>query len=120
MKKANKTIVTAIFLVLLFILNSCASIPEDVKAVENCDVDRYLGTWDEIARFDFRFEKNLDNVSAQYSLDNKGNVKVLNRGYNYEKGKWKKADGIAKFRGNKNVAELKVSFFGPFYAGYNV
>ncbi len=120
MKKANKTIVTAVFLVLLFMFNSCASIPENAKAVENFDMDKYLGTWYEIARFDFRFEKDLDNVSAQYSLDKKGNVKVLNSGYNYEKGKWKKADGIAKFRGNKDVAELKVSFFGPFYAGYNV
>jgi len=45
---------------------------------------------------------------------------VLNSGYNYKKNEWKKADGLAKFRGDKDIAALKVSFFGPFYAGYNV
>src|SRR5690606_2975015 len=55
-----------------------------------------------------------------YSLNEKGNVLVLNSGYNYKKKVWEKAEGIAKFRGDQDVAELKVSFFGPFYSGYNV
>nr|WP_317128254.1 lipocalin family protein [Myroides indicus] len=101
-------------------MNSCTSIPKNAKAVENFDVNKYLGTWYEIARFDFRFEKNLNNVSAQYSLNEKGNVIVLNSGYNFIEKEWKKADGLAKFRGNKDTAALKVSFFGPFYSGYNV
>ena len=37
-----------------------------------------------------------------------------------KKKEWKEATGKAKFTGNDNVAKLKVSFFGPFYAGYNV
>ena len=41
---------------------------------------------------------------------------VLNSGYNFVKKKWSKADGLAKFRGDKIVAALKVSFFGPFYS----
>jgi len=45
---------------------------------------------------------------------------VLNRGYNYVTGEWKEAIGKAKFVGDPTVAMLKVSFFGPFYAGYNV
>ena len=73
-----------------------------------------------MARFDFRFEKNSDNTSANYTLDKNGNVVVLNSGYNFVKKKWSKADGLAKFRGEKNIAALKVSFFGPFYSGYNV
>ena len=104
----------------ILLLNSCASIPKNAKPVENFDVNRYLGAWYEIARFDFRFEKDLNNTSAQYKLDKKGNVMVLNSGYNFVKKKWSKADGLAKFRGDKNVAALKVSFFGPFYSGYNV
>lgn len=104
----------------ILLLNSCKSIPKNATPVEGFDVNRYLGTWYEIARFDFRFERGLDNTSAQYSLDEKGNVVVLNSGFNYEKNKWTKADGLAKFRGGKNVAALKVSFFGPFYSGYNV
>ena len=90
------------------------------SVLKSSRIKKYLGTWYEIARFDFRFEKNMNNVSAQYSLNEKGNVAVLNSGYNYKKEEWKKANGVAKFRGEKDVAELKVSFFGPFYSGYNV
>ena len=79
-----------------------------------------MGKWFEIARFDFRFEKGLNNTTAEYSLNSNGTIKVVNRGYNYEKKIWKEATGKAKFVGNEKVAMLKVSFFGPFYAGYNV
>ena len=94
--------------------------PKNSKPVQNFDINKYLGTWYEIARFDFRFEKDLDNVMAQYSLNDKMNVNVINSGYNLKKDKWVSAKGLAKFRGDKNTATLKVSFFGPFYAGYNV
>lgn len=117
----TKIIVGAAFIALgILLLNSCASIPKNAKPVDNFDVNRYLGVWYEIAGFDFRFEKNLDNTSAQYQLEKNGNVIVLNSGYNFVKEKWSKADGLAKFRGDKTVAALKVSFFGPFYSGYNV
>ena len=103
------------------LLSSCgASIPKKASAIENFDVNRYLGSWYEIARFDFRFEKDMNNVMAQYSLNEKNNVDVLNSGYNYIKEEWVSANGVAKFRGDKNIAALKVSFFGPFYSGYNV
>lgn len=118
--KTKTIIATACIAGGIFLLTSCAAIPKNAKPVENFDVNRYLGAWYEIARFDFRFEKNMDNTSAQYALDKKGNVTVLNSGYNYLKKRWTKADGIAKFRGDKNTAALKVSFFGPFYSGYNV
>ncbi|PTT43375.1 hypothetical protein DBR28_00755 [Chryseobacterium sp. HMWF028] len=105
---------------LLNILISCSSMPEKAQPVNQFDVNRYLGTWYEIARFDYRFEKDLDNAMAQYSLNVDGSVKVVNSGYNFKKNKWVSVNGTAKFRGSKNTAALKVSFFGPFYAGYNV
>lgn len=117
MKTKIKIIITFGLLVLF---SSCNSIPKDAKAVTDFKVDNYLGVWYEIARFDFRFEKNLDNVSAQYSLNDKGNIRVFNSGFDTVKKEWKKAEGVAKFRGKKDVAELKVSFFGPFYSGYNI
>ncbi len=120
MKTKNKILIAVFSVGAVIILNSCASIPKNAKAIKNFDVNKYLGTWYEIARFDFRFEKDLNNVSAQYSLNEKGNVIVLNSGYNSIKKEWKKADGLAKFRGEKDIAKLKVSFFGPFYSGYNV
>ncbi|MHB9056068.1 MAG: lipocalin family protein [Paludibacteraceae bacterium] len=99
---------------------SCSSIPKGVKAVNNFEKDKYLGKWYEIARFDFRFERNMNNTTANYSVNEDGTIKVLNRGYNYKKQEWKEAIGKAKFVENSSMAMLKVSFFGPFYAGYNV
>lgn len=120
MKKQSKIISLIVVIGIIILFNSCASIPQKAKPVENFEVNRYLGTWYEVARFDFRFEKDLDNTSANYTLDKKGNVIVMNSGYNFVKKKWSIADGLAKFRGDKNIAALKVSFFGPFYSGYNV
>ena len=100
--------------------SSCATIPDGVTAVKQFHKEKYLGKWYEIARFDFRFERDLDNTTAEYSVNSDGTIKVLNRGFNYKTMKWKQATGKAKFVGTEDVAMLKVSFFGPFYAGYNV
>ncbi|MCR6722238.1 MAG: lipocalin family protein [Chitinophagaceae bacterium] len=101
-------------------LFSCASIPKGAEPVTNFEKEKYLGKWYEIARLDFKYEKNLNNTTAQYSLRDDGKIRVENRGFNYKKDKWKEAIGKAKFVGDENVAKLKVSFFGPFYSGYNV
>ena len=120
-KTKNKIfIVTALIIGIAVVFNSCASIPPKAQPVKNFNVNRYLGTWYEIARFDFRFEKDLNNTSAHYTLNKKGNVIVLNSGFNFKKNEWTKAEGLAKFRGDKSIAALKVSFSGPFYSGYNV
>lgn len=101
-------------------LTSCKTIPKGVTAVKPFDKDKYLGKWYEIARLDYRFEKNMNNVTAEYSINKDGSIKVLNKGYNYEKRKEEEAVGKAKFVGASDEAKLKVSFWGPFYAGYNV
>lgn len=96
------------------------SIPASAEAVRDFDAERYLGKWYEIARFDFKFEKNLSRVTANYSLNPDGSIKVINSGYNAEKRHWQSAEGRAIFAKTPEVGMLKVSFFGPFYAGYNV
>ena len=101
-------------------LAGCAGAPEGIVAVDNFKLDRYLGTWYEIARIDNRFERGSDHVSASYTLRKDGMVKVLNKGYYPDKKEWKTAAGKAKFAGNPNIGALKVSFFGPFYGPYNV
>lgn len=118
MKKISSFPILLLFLCVL--LTSCSSIPEGAKAISKFEVDKYLGKWYEIARFDFKFEEGLNNTTATYSLNPDGSIKVVNRGFDYDKGVWKEAIGKAKFRGAKDIAELKVSFFGPFYSGYNV
>lgn len=102
------------------LLGGCTSVPEGVQPVRGFDLDRYLGTWYEIARLDHSFERGLTDVSATYSRRDDGGVRVLNRGWNPDKQAWKQAEGKAYFIGPADVASLKVSFFGPFYGGYHV
>ena len=102
------------------LLSSCGSVPDNITPVRNFELDRYLGTWYEIARLDHRFERGLEKVSATYALRDDGNVKVVNRGWNTEKGEWKEAVGKARFAGDETVGFLEVSFFGPFYGPYVV
>lgn len=104
----------------LLFFNSCATMPEGATVVKPFDKKKFLGKWYEIARMDSRFEKNLTNVMAIYSLKDNGDIRVVNKGYDTEKNKWKMVKGKAKFRNNADEAALKVSFFGPFYSGYNV
>lgn len=94
--------------------------PPDVKVVENFELPRYLGTWYEIARMDHGFERGLDHVTANYSTRPDGGIKVINRGYNPKKKSWQESEGKGYFLGTPVRAALKVSFFGPFYGGYNV
>ncbi len=99
---------------------SCRSIPKDATAVKPFDADRYLGKWYEIARFDFKFERGLSQVTANYSRNPDGSIRVVNRGFKTATKEWKEAIGKAKFRSGPDEAKLKVSFWGPFYSGYNV
>ncbi len=103
-----------------FILTACTGLPEGVQPVTKFNIDRYLGTWYEIARLDHSFERGLSNVSATYSLRDDGGVKVINRGFSKQKNKWKQAEGKAYFMDDKTQGHLKVSFFGPFYGSYAI
>lgn len=98
----------------------CAGAPEGVEPVGGFELDRYLGTWYEIARLDHRFERGLSEVTATYSLRDDGGVHVVNRGYKRSEEKWDESVGKAYFVGDPGIGRLKVSFFGPFYGGYNV
>ncbi len=103
------------------LLNSCSvGIPKGATAIKNFNAKKYLGKWYEIARFDYRFERNMDNVTATYSENPDGSIRVENRGYNYVKKEWKEAIGEAKFVNDRTEARLKVSFFKPIWSGYNV
>lgn len=102
------------------VLGGCATLPRGASVVTGFDKARYLGIWYEIARYDFAFERNLDNTTAEYRLLDDGSIGVTNRGHDYVKDVWKVARGKARFRGSDTVAALGVSFFGPFYGAYNV
>ncbi len=57
------------------------------------DANQYLGTWYEIARLDHSFERGLEQVTANYSKNADGSIKVINRGFNTEKQAWREAEG---------------------------
>ena len=118
--KTKKIITLLNLVVIMFGLPSCSTIPKGVMAVKPFDKEQYLGKWYEIARLDFKYERDLNNTTAEYSLNANGTIKVDNKGYNTKKQKWEQAVGKAKFVGHDDIAMLKVSFFGPFYSGYNV
>lgn len=110
------------------VLASCsAPLPPqaDQAIVQSFDPNQYVGTWYEIARLDNRFEKGLEQVTATYSLQADGTLKVVNRGFNPDQNDWSEAIGKAKFADPANAdgsrtGRLKVSFFGPFYGDYNI
>lgn len=104
----------------LVILTGCTGIPDGVRAVEHFELDRYLGTWYEIARLDHPFERGLTEVTAEYRPREDGGIEVVNSGFDPEEGERRSAVGKAFFVGDPSVGMLKVSFFGPFYGGYNV
>jgi len=109
-----------LFLGLILTLAGCVRIPDRVVAVDGFEIDRYLGKWYEIARLDHSFEKGLIRVTAEYRLREDGAIRVGNRGYDPNRKEWREATGKACFVGKPDIGRLKVSFFGPFYGGYNI
>ena len=91
----------------------------ELKTVESVNLDRYLGTWYEIASYPAWFQKNCTAVKAEYSLRDDGLISVVNscRKSTLD-GKLKKSEGKAKIVNPESKAKLKVSFFGPFWGPY--
>jgi apolipoprotein D and lipocalin family protein len=112
--------------ILLVILIACkqpamTQPDQTIKSEFTFSLDKYLGTWYEIARFDHSFERGLQGVTATYSMRPDGKIKVLNQGYkNSLNGKFKKAVGKAKLLSPGTPRNLLVSFFWIFYAPYNI
>ena len=98
--------------------NKCNQPP---KTVENFEIEKYLGTWYELARFDHSFERGLVGVTATYTLREDGMIKVLNQGYkNSLQGELSQANGKAKITNKDCPSKIQVSFFWFFYADYFV
>ncbi|MBQ8656352.1 MAG: lipocalin family protein [Prevotella sp.] len=113
----------------------------DNIVVESLDLDRFLGSWYEVARFNHFFERGMSHTKANYVLRDDGNIDVINTGIKaaiereqsgdysdsaereqtrpeVKHGKPKTAKGKAKR--TDTPALLRVSFFGPFYSDYRI
>jgi len=93
----------------------------NTETVKSLDLQRYMGKWYEIARFDHRFERGLVGCTAEYTLLPDGKIQVLNSGYKNDfSGEYKIAKGKAKLPNPAEPGKLKVSFFLWFYGDYFV
>lgn len=105
------------FALMAILLTACGGqLTVDNSVVDSLDLNRYLGDWYEIARFDHSFERGMDFCKATYTLCEDGKIDVLNTGI--KDGEPKEAKGKGKL--TDTAALLRVSFFGPFYADYRV
>jgi apolipoprotein D and lipocalin family protein len=104
--------------IISLIMSGCMGMPRLVTPVKEFELEKYLGTWYEIARLDHSFERGLSQVSAVYSLRDDGGVSVRNSGYSAGTDEWKGVEGKAYFVNSEDEGYLRVSFFGPFYSSY--
>lgn len=88
------------------------------QTVPTLDLNRFLGHWYEIARYNHRFERNLDAVETDYTLLKNGKIEILNRGIDRRTGKEEVARG--KAHTTHDPGRLRVSFFLFFYSDYNI
>lgn len=109
------------------VLLSCATICNsqakniDKTTVKKVDLEKYMGKWYEIARYDHSFERDLVGVTATYSLLPNNRIRVVNEGYKHTlNGSLKSAVGKAKVPDMNEPGKLKVSFFLWFYSDYYI
>ena len=116
----KRFLITGIISSVAAVLTGCAT-TSDIAAVRNFEPERYMGMWYEIARLPQYFERDLDEVKAQYTLNDDGTIKVVNSGV--KDGEPTSITGKAKLKhpdAKPQTGELRVSFFWPFYSDYRV
>lgn len=87
--------------------------------MSHVDLNRYVGTWYDIASFPQRFQKGCTGSTATYTIRRDGDIDVVNRcRLNSLDGKEKVAKGRAQVVNKATNAKLKVSFFRPFWGDY--
>lgn len=93
--------------------------PSPPQPAKTVDLERYVGKWYEVARYDMRFEKGCEGVTAEYSKRSDGLIRVLNTcRQGAVDGPVKTSEGKARVVDTATNAKLKVSFFGPFWGDY--
>jgi apolipoprotein D and lipocalin family protein len=114
-----------LLLLAVLALGACATTPErpPVRTVAAVDLQRYAGTWYEIARFPNSFQDGRGRrcvaTTADYALRPDGQVAVTNRCLDAADGNRETvANGTAYAVEGTNNAKLRVTFFWPFYGDY--
>ena len=93
--------------------------PKPLEVVHHVEMEKYLGTWYEIATIPAGFQKNCVAVTATYSLRKDGNIEVLNAcRVGLLDGPFKSVKGKAWVVDTATNAKLKVRFFRLFTGDY--
>jgi apolipoprotein D and lipocalin family protein len=98
------------------LFTGCLTNYPPLDTVKEVSIERYLGTWYEIARYDQSFQQGCSDVTATYSLKDNGDIKVVNRCTTKEH-TFKESIGSA-YATDVTNSKLKVTFFWPFYGNY--
>ncbi len=101
----------------VFLFTACSSKNPPLQTVSKVDLNKYLGTWYEIARYEHFFEKDCKNVTANYSIMDENLIQVINSCVKIITNEKKEAKARAYAVDDTN-SKLKVSFFRPFYGDY--
>jgi apolipoprotein D and lipocalin family protein len=110
-------------IMLIGLVASCRSAADyglpELEVVPYVDLEKYTGTWYEIARYPNKFQRDCYGSRATYGLRDDGKISVLNECYKGSaEGRLKSANGKAWVVDKKTNARLKVSFFWPFSGDY--
>ena len=96
-----------------------AAAEKPLQTVASVDLQRYLGTWYEIATIPSRFQKDCVGVTATYTARPDDRIGVLNRCRKHTlDGEEKSISGKAWVADPRTNAKLKVQFFWPFSGSY--
>ncbi len=125
MSRPLRLVVLGSFALVGVIVAGCASSARGrstappLETVPHVDLERYTGTWYEIARFPQRFQRGCTATTATYSLRDDGKIAVENRcRKGTPEGELDRSEGVARVVDAESNAKLEVSFFGPFWGDY--
>lgn len=121
MKKIYITVFLLTLVMITLAVTCKNNMKKEIKTVPVVDLNRYIGKWYEIARYDHSFERGLQATTAEYAFRDDGMISVTNSGHvGSPQGKLKVAHGKAKQPNPQDPGKLKVSFFLWFYGDYYI
>ncbi|MGI9054591.1 MAG: lipocalin family protein [Pyrinomonadaceae bacterium] len=107
----------AIVMLCLFVIgifltaqNTSAQKKKKPTTVQSVDLNKYAGTWYELARYPNKFQDQcMSNVSAEYVVEKDGDITVINK-CKTANGETDEAKGEARIKDKKTNAKLEVRF----------